>query len=209
MAGEIRLQATAGLTVKALIVSEAGTIWSGSALVAPSTLTDANWTASLVACTEQDTSEAAGTGLYLADWPGALTQAAIYSVQFFSGASPSPGSLSIGHQQDPTEYLELADESITADKIADGALVAAAIDESLANRIADVILRRIAANIESSSYGDAPARGSLYSLIQQLQRSDTTTNAGKLTLFKDDGITELVQLTMASDADAEPTTGVS
>ena len=112
MAGEIRLQATTGLTVKALIVSEAGTVWNGSALVAASTLSDAEWTSSLIACTEQDTSEATGTGLYLADWPGALTQGAVYSVLFFSGASPSPGDLSIGYQQDPTEYaLAMLDDS--------------------------------------------------------------------------------------------------
>jgi len=107
MAGEIRLQATAGLTVKALIVSEAGTVWNGTALVAPSTLTDAEWTAALLACTEQDTSDSTGTGLYLANWPGALTQLAVYSVQFFSGAAPSPGDLSIGCQQDPTVVMRL------------------------------------------------------------------------------------------------------
>ncbi len=105
MSGEIRLQATADLTVKALIVGDGGTVWNGTAMVAVSTLSDANWTASLIACTEQDTSGSAGTGLYVADWPGGLTQAARYSVVFFSGAAPAPGDLEIGIQHDPTEYV--------------------------------------------------------------------------------------------------------
>lgn len=105
MSGEIRLQATAELTVKALIVGEDGTVWSGSAMVAVSTLSDANWTSSLIACTEQDTSGSTGTGLYVADWPGALSQAALYSVVFFSGAAPSPGDLHIGSQEDPTSII--------------------------------------------------------------------------------------------------------
>ena len=105
MSGEIRLQAATGLTVKALIVGVDGTVWNSSAMVAVSTLSDANWTISLIACTEQTTSDTTGTGLYLANWPGSLTLLALYTVVFFTGASPSPGDLSIGSQNDPTEYL--------------------------------------------------------------------------------------------------------
>ncbi len=105
MAGEIQIQATTGQTLKALIVSETGTVWNGSALVAVSTLSDATWTASLIAMTEETTSDTTGTGLYLADWP-ALTTPLRYSVQFFSGASPAPGSLVFGAQDDPMRLIE-------------------------------------------------------------------------------------------------------
>ncbi len=105
MTNEIRLKAAAGAAnVKALIVSRTATVWNGSAMVALNSLTDANWTASLIACTEHQTSEAADTGLFTANWPGALTQLAPYDVVFFSGASPSPGDDHIGVQSDPTEY---------------------------------------------------------------------------------------------------------
>jgi hypothetical protein len=114
MAGEIRLQATTGLTVTALIVSEAGTVWSGSALVLVSALSDANWLSALVECTEQDTSDGNGSGLYLATWPGALTQSAIYSVIFYSSAA-APTDLHIGTQDDPTEYADSQLSTIAAD----------------------------------------------------------------------------------------------
>lgn len=104
MSGEIRLKADTGLTVKARIIGEDGKVWDGTSMVAESALTDAQWTASLLACTEGQTSESTDTGLYLADWPAALTQDAIYSVVFYSGASPSPGDVDIGDQDNPTEY---------------------------------------------------------------------------------------------------------
>ncbi len=104
MAGEIRLQAATGLTVKSLIVDEAGQVWNGSALVDLSTLADAAaWVAVLIACTEKRLVDTTKTGLYLADWPGALSQLAVYSVIFFSSPT-APTDLHIGIQQDPTEY---------------------------------------------------------------------------------------------------------
>lgn len=105
MSGEIRLQATTGLTIRGLIVGADGKIWSGSAMVFPVTLSDAEWTSALVACAERNTSDATGTGLYWANWPGALTKTAIYDVFFFVGAAPVPGDLALGHQLDPTEYI--------------------------------------------------------------------------------------------------------
>lgn len=109
MAGEIRLQATTGLTVSALIINEAGLVWDGSSLVAVNSIDSATWSAGMVGCTEKETTDTDGTGLYLADWPGGLTQAAIYSVVFFEGNSPAPGTLHIGIQQNPTEYSALDD----------------------------------------------------------------------------------------------------
>ena len=114
MAGEIRLQATSGLAVKALIVGVDGKVWNGAAMAAVVSLTDAEWTSSLIACTAQETSEAASTGLYLADWPG-LTQSAVYAVVFYSGAAPAPGDQHIGTQNDPTEYADAMRQVISSD----------------------------------------------------------------------------------------------
>jgi hypothetical protein len=75
------------------------------------------------------------------------------------------------------------------------------------NDAADTVLRRHAATVEGSGVGESPSLGSLYSLIQQLQQSDTTTHTGKLTVFKADNTTELGQITITSDPTAEPTTG--
>jgi hypothetical protein len=105
MAGEIQIQATTGQALWALIVSEFGTVWNGSALVATVTLSDAEWTSALIEMTEEETSEATGTGLYLADWP-ALTTPGTYSVMFFSGASPAPGTLVFGMQSNAMVIVE-------------------------------------------------------------------------------------------------------
>jgi len=105
MANEIRLKAAAAKTnVKALIVAQDGTVWSGSALVALSTLNLAAWRAALIACTELVTADTTGMGVYAANWPGGLTEDAIYTVLFWEGATPSPDEATIGQQDDPTEY---------------------------------------------------------------------------------------------------------
>jgi len=107
MANEIQIQATSGLTLKALIVAEDGRLWddSGSALATTVSLDDAGWTAALIDMTEEQTSDATLTGLYLADWP-ALTTPLRYNVVFFSGAAPSPGDLVFGSQDDPMRIIE-------------------------------------------------------------------------------------------------------
>lgn len=76
------------------------------------------------------------------------------------------------------------------------------------NKIADRIGRRTIANLEASADGDTLGEDCLYGLLRQLQASDTTTNPGFLTIFKADGTTELAQIALASDAAADPVTGV-
>lgn len=76
------------------------------------------------------------------------------------------------------------------------------------NKLADHIKRRTQANTEASTDGDALSLGSQYGAIQQMQNSNTTAHAGKLTTFKVDGTTELGQMDLASDPAAEPITGV-
>lgn len=119
MAGEIRLQALTGVAnVKAAIYDQNGQVWDGSDMVGVSTLTDAEWTTGLVACTEEQTSDTTGIGLYLGDKPGALADG-IYSIVFFSGASPDPGDPYVGTQDDFLEYVGTdiyhADVELTVD----------------------------------------------------------------------------------------------
>jgi len=83
------------------------------------------------------------------------------------------------------------------------------LSAATANKIADHVRRRTQANVEASADGDALSKGSEYGFIQQAQESNTTAHAGKLTIFKTDGTTELGQITIAVDADAEPITGAS
>jgi hypothetical protein len=115
MADEIRIQAETGQTIKALILL-GGAVWDGSALVDVSTLTDAEWTAALVAVTEEQTSDTTGVGAYFADWPGGLTQAANYDAEFFLGAAPSPGDLAYGFQGNPTGFVDKTEYTLTADE---------------------------------------------------------------------------------------------
>lgn len=77
------------------------------------------------------------------------------------------------------------------------------------NVIADHVLRRQMDNVEASANGDTLDKSSLYGMIQQAQESNTVDNAGALTIYKTDGTTELGRLTLATDAAADPVTGVS
>lgn len=71
------------------------------------------------------------------------------------------------------------------------------------NAIADAVLLRDASNVEATA-GDH----SLCYVILAMSEADTTTNVGKVTVFKTDGTTEFVQKTLTTDADADPATGV-
>jgi hypothetical protein len=99
--------------------------------------------------------------------------------------------------------------ALTANGVAAGFLTDTAITTALANRVADVVLRRLAANAEAASYGDTPGVGSLYGLVQQMQESNLVDNPGFLTVYKTDGTTELAQKAVTTDAAGEPVTGIS
>lgn len=73
---------------------------------------------------------------------------------------------------------------------------------------ADTTLRRHAANAEGSASGDTLALGTLYSVIQQLQQSNTTSSAGFITVNKTDG-TLLGTISITSNSGAAPITGAS
>lgn len=93
--------------------------------------------------------------------------------------------------------------------VAGAGLTAVVPSAAVCNKIADHVRRRTQANVEASSDGDTLSVGSEYGLIQQAQESNTTANAGKLTVFKTDGTTELAQRTITTDDTAEPITGIS
>lgn len=84
-----------------------------------------------------------------------------------------------------------------------------ATDATTANKVADHVRRRTQANVEASADGDSLHLGSEYGMIQMTQESNTTANPGSLTVFQTDGATELGQKTLATDATADPITGVS
>jgi len=99
MAGELAVKLTTGLTLKALILGPVfSNRWDGSALVAISSVADADWATGMVAMTEQQTSDATGTTLYVGDFPAGITTPGEYLVVFYSGASPTPGQAGIGQQ---------------------------------------------------------------------------------------------------------------
>lgn len=84
---------------------------------------------------------------------------------------------------------------------------AMALTSNERNSLAAVLLRRAMVNIEGDAAGDTLTKSSLYGFIQQAQYSNTTDNAGFLTIKKTTGV-ELGRLTLAT-ATADPVTGIS
>jgi len=105
VSNEIRLTYTSGTTdVKAEVVSAAGTVWNGSALVEYSALADnAAWLAGLLACTELTLTDSTKTGIFAADLPGTLPSG-IYTIRFFQNPA-APTERPIAVQEDPEEYI--------------------------------------------------------------------------------------------------------
>jgi hypothetical protein len=80
-------------------------------MVATSTISDAAWATGMVTCTEQDTSDTTGSGTYVGGFPG-ITVGGEHAVEFFSGASPTPGQQIIGVQTvnwSGSEVVSIAD----------------------------------------------------------------------------------------------------
>lgn len=92
--------------------------------------------------------------------------------------------------------------------LANNCITAAAVSAAAANKVADHVRRRTQANVEASTDGDTLSLKSQYGAIQQMQNSNTTDEAGKLTVKKTNG-DSLGTLTLSTDAGAEPVDGVS
>lgn len=106
-----------------------------------------------------------------------------------------------------TDAVGLADDAITAAKIAADAIGSSELAASAANKIADHVRRRTQANVEASANGDALDLSSEYGFIQQAQESSRSGTT--LTVKKTDGSTTLGTKTLATDSGAAPITGVS
>jgi len=99
MSGELNIHLATGLTIKAIVWGEDRTTrWNGSAMVAASAISDANWATGMITCTEQQTSDASGTGTYVGDFPAGITTAGEYAIEYYTGASPTPGQNTMGVQ---------------------------------------------------------------------------------------------------------------
>ena len=95
----------------------------------------------------------------------------------------------------------------SANKV-DATLQAAAdLATAVGQKVADIVLRRLAANIEASANGDTLGTSSLYGVLMRAEKSDTTTHVGKMTVFKTDGTTELGQIDITVDDTAQDITG--
>lgn len=92
---------------------------------------------------------------------------------------------------------------ILADTGTDGVV----LSSGQCNAIADHVLRRNQSNVEASSNGDTLALSSVYGAVQQLQ--EASASGTTLTVKKTDGSTTLGTKTLATDAAADPVTGVS
>lgn len=98
----------------------------------------------------------------------------------------------------------------TSNKVDATLTLATDVGAAAANRVADHVLRRTQPNVEASSYGDTIAdAASIYGIIQQLQKSNTTANPGYLTVYMVDGTTLLEQLVLTTSSSADPVTGIS
>lgn len=98
MTAELNLKHSTGATLWALIKGPDRTKrWNGAALVAIASVADADWTTGLAPLDEQQTADSTATGAYVGDFPTGLP-AGEYLVEFYAGASPTPGDAAVGLQ---------------------------------------------------------------------------------------------------------------
>ncbi len=82
----------------------------------------------------------------------------------------------------------------------------ATVADSAAQKIAAILLRYTASNIEGNGSGDTLDKDSLYGLMRQIQHSVVVGST--LTIHKADGTTSLGTRSVTSSAGADPITGV-
>lgn len=114
--------------------------------------------------------------------------------------TPDPDIAAIKAQTDQLTFTLLGkvDASLQA---------AADLATAVGQKVADMILRRAAANIEDSAFGDTLHESSLYGLLRRASDSDTTTLPGYHTVRKADGTT-LAQIAITTSAEAEGITAI-
>ena len=94
--------------------------------------------------------------------------------------------------------------------LAVGAITAAQLALDACQKIADIMARRHTSAIEASGNGETLAVNSLYGALAMMtgHTRDTTTHDGMLTVYQSNGVTELAQVPLATDVDAEPIVAV-
>jgi len=128
MAGELSIYLTSGQTVKGLYFgSNRTTLWTGSAFAAVSTVAAADYADGEVAFTELATSDASGTGMYVASRPAGITalgEAEYHVVVFASPITPGKVELGVIHDvvysaTDPYALLTtISDNQVTISPLA-------------------------------------------------------------------------------------------
>jgi hypothetical protein len=100
----------------------------------------------------------------------------------------------------------LSSDAQPALTLAAGAITAAQLALDACQKVADIIARRHTSAIEASAEGEALTVNSLYGAIAMGSghKRDTTTHAGALTVYRSNGVAELAQVPLTTDADAEP-----
>lgn len=76
-----------------------------------------------------------------------------------------------------------------------------------ANRIADIVLRRVNTSIEGSSYGETLALESLYGIIQMF--TNASVSSSTKTVTQSDGSTTLGTQTLTTSGSAVPVIGIT
>lgn len=99
--------------------------------------------------------------------------------------------------------LDLILDAILGDTGTDGV----ALSTATCQKMAHIILRRTMANVEASADGDTLSLSSLYGFVQMAQEAAVSSTT--LTVKQTDGTTTLGTKTLATDAAADPITGVS
>ncbi len=100
MAGELNLKyVDISQTIKAIVYGpDRKYMWDGSDMALVSATADeAAWRVGLITCTETQLTDSTRTGTYVGNFP-AIGTAGEYIIEFFLGASPSPGDFVIGVQ---------------------------------------------------------------------------------------------------------------
>lgn len=209
MAGELGISYTTEQTVKALIWgADRGTRWNGSAMVAPSTISDAAWATGMVAMTELQNSDSTYTGQYKGDLP-ATGVTGEHQVDYLTGASPTVGQRRFGFQAVDTSnqilttewYVSKSGNDSNGGNSWDSALltVGAAVDAAASGDTINIGPGVFAEEKDASSAGALVFRGSGWGT--ELRGSTTATRTLKLDHYAQ---VHNMRITHTSDGDGVP-----
>lgn len=217
------------------VVNAAGTAWNsgaiqnttlasnaiGSSQIASGALTAAAFAANSITAAKLDpdvTTELQSGLATLAAQMTAQTSLNTIANDVINLDSCSVASIAAGVRTELTVELARIDAAVTTRAtptnitaatgitIGTNGLPAAAVHAAAAAKIADVTLRRTAANVEASSDGDALAVGSLYGMTRQVQTSEV--NGTDLDIYKSNGTDLLDSLPLASATSDTVITGI-